>query len=399
MWRRGRRAGGPSRRRTGEAQRPARQGGGAIARGKPGPVSRHGGGEGARERADDEAAHAGRVAEAQLGLRRVHVHVDLLGGQVERQRHHRIATGGDHLAIADAHGGAQQRIGDWPAVHHQMQLRRAGAGQAGQRREAGQPEPAALGGHGNERGGGLGAEQRGGAGAGVLGGDVEGEAAVALQADGDMRRGQRQAAHGDHRLLGLDPRRFQEFAPRRGGEEQVGDDHARAGRTGGRGHFGVEPPRDADRVRVRRARRARGDGEPRGGADRRQRLAAEAEGTDGDQVVAGELRGGVPLDRERQRLGVHAGTVVRDLDPFDAAGGERDRDPARPGVERVLHQLLHRRRRPLDHLAGGDAADHRVGQAADAGGLRGGPRIGVRGEAGGLGAHGGHHSADRGELG
>ena len=35
------------------------------------------------------------------------------------------------------------------------------------------------------------------------------------------------------------------------------------------------------------------------------------------------------------------------------------------GVERVLDQLLDRRRRPLDHLAGGDAVDEQRIEAAD----------------------------------
>src|ERR1700674_2882753 len=40
-------------------------------------------------------------------------------------------------------------------------------------------------------------------------------------------------------------------------------------------------------------------------------------------------------------------------------------DPARASVERVLHQLLHHRRRPLHHLAGGDTVDHGFGQLTD----------------------------------
>src|SRR5205814_8100614 len=36
-----------------------------------------------------------------------------------------------------------------------------------------------------------------------------------------------------------------------------------------------------------------------------------------------------------------------------------DDDLTRPGVERVLDQLLHDRRRSFDHLPGGDAVDQR----------------------------------------
>ena len=45
---------------------------------------------------------------------------------------------------------------------------------------------------------------------------------------------------------------------------------------------------------------ARGDGQPRHRADRRQRLAAKAERADRQQIIAVELRGGVALDRERE---------------------------------------------------------------------------------------------------
>ncbi len=102
-------------------------------------------------------------------------------------------------------------------------------------------------------------------------------------------------------------------------------------------------------------------------ADRRQRLAAEAQGGDGVEIlVARQLRGGVTLERERQLVRAHAVTVVDHAHQRGAAVAQVHRDRARVGVERVLHQLLHRRGRPLDHLAGGDLVDERVGQPADA---------------------------------
>ena len=61
--------------------------------------------------------------------------------------------------------------------------------------------------------------------------------------------------------------------------------------------------------------------------------------------------------RQRQPVGVHAASVVAHLDAVDAAAVEGDGDARGAGVERVLHQFLHRRRRALDHLAGGDAVD------------------------------------------
>ena len=104
-------------------------------------------------------------------------------------------------------------------------------------------------------------------------------------------------------------------------------------------------------------RMARGDREPRHRADRGQRLAAKAERADGEEIVAVELRGRMPLDREREVVAAHAGAVVGDPDQPPAAAVGQDIDAPRAGVERVLDQFLDDARRPLHHLAGGDAVD------------------------------------------
>ena len=49
----------------------------------------------------------------------------------------------------------------------------------------------------------------------------------------------------------------------------------------------------------------------------------------------------------------------------DATRGGHDLDPAGARVDGVLDQLLDDARRPLDHLAGGDAVDHVLAEAAD----------------------------------
>ena len=110
---------------------------------------------------------------------------------------------------------------------------------------------------------------------------------------------------------------------------------------------------------------AGGDREPRHRADRGQRLAAEAERADVEQVVAGQLRGGVALDREREVGARHAGAVVGDADQPPPAAVGHHLDAARAGVERVLDELLDHARRALDHLAGGDAVDDAFGELAD----------------------------------
>ncbi len=79
------------------------------------------------------------------------------------------------------------------------------------------------------------------------------------------------------------------------------------------------------------------------------------------QIVAGELRGGVAVDRQFEIGPRHAVAVVGDADqPAAAAVGEHV-DAVRARVQRVLDQFLDHARRALDHLAGGDAVDHGFG--------------------------------------
>ncbi len=319
----------------------------------------------AADAADHQRAHRGHVAEPQLGLRRMHVHVQLVRRQVEPQRHHRMASHGDHVAIGDAHRALQHRIGDRPAVDRQRLRRRGGAGDRRRAGEAGDAQRPAFARHRDHRLRRLRAEQRRDALGAVLPRQVERDAAVAFQPERHLGRGQRQAAHRGLGVVRLGARMLEELAPRRGGEEQVAHHHARPHGAGGGRDIRDRAALDADLRGVRRTGRARGDGEPRRGADRGQRLAAEAQGGDVHQVVVGQLRGGVAQHRQRQAVRVHAAAVVGHLDAVDAAGVERHRDPRRTRVERVLHQLLHRRRRALDHLAGGDAIDGVGRQDAD----------------------------------
>jgi hypothetical protein len=73
----------------------------------------------------------------------------------------------------------------------------------------------------------------------------------------------------------------------------------------------------------------------------------------------------VALERQGEFLRPHAAAVVADRDEAPPAVAERNGNGARPSVEGVLHQLLDHRRRALDDLAGGDAVDQGLGQAAD----------------------------------
>jgi hypothetical protein len=113
----------------------------------------------------------------------------------------------------------------------------------------------------------------------------------------------------------------------------------------------------------------RGDGKFCDRADRGQRLAAEPERLDLQQVFVVELGGGVAIDRERQIIRRHAAAVVGDADPPPAAAVGENVDPAGAGVDRVLDKFLHHARGAFDHLAGGDAVDDLFGELADGHGL------------------------------
>ena len=83
------------------------------------------------------------------------------------------------------------------------------------------------------------------------------------------------------------------------------------------------------------------------------------------QILVVELGGGMAIDREREIAMAHAAAVIGDADAPPAAAVGEDVDPARAGVDRVLHQFLHHARRPLHHLAGGDAVDDLFGELTD----------------------------------
>ncbi len=160
---------------------------------------------------------------------------------------------------------------------------------------------------------------------------------------------------------GLGPVGLEEFQPCRGRREQIADFDMRACWLGARDRAVLLALVDADLEGVRRSFRAGGDLERRDRADRRQRLAAKAERGDGGQIAVRQFRSRMALDGEVEVLAAHAQAVIDDADQLFAARLDGDVDPARAGVERVLDQLLQRRGRPPDDLAGGDAIDeHRI---------------------------------------
>ena len=163
----------------------------------------------------------------------------------------------------------------------------------------------------------------------------------------------------------------EKLAPGRSVEEQIGD--GEGGSSGQRGVVHVQNlaagnfKAGTDGVfsvggACRRFQRHAGDG-----GDGRQRLAAEAEGRDGEQVVSGaQLGGGVALEGQQGIVAVHAVAVVCDADQPPSAGLDLDADAVGARVQGVLQQFLHHGCRPVHHLACGDLVGNLVGKDADA---------------------------------
>ena len=74
----------------------------------------------------------------------------------------------------------------------------------------------------------------------------------------------------------------------------------------------------------------------------------------------------MPFERQQRIVAHHAAAVIGNANELAAAALDRDHDPGRAGIERILQQLLDHRCRPVDDLAGGDLIGHLVGENADA---------------------------------
>ena len=186
--------------------------------------------------------------------------------------------------------------------------------------------------------------------------------------------------------LGLAAVGFQELEPGGRGGEEIARLDPRAERLAAGLDRAFRPVLDDEPEARRRARGPRADFEPRHRGDRRQRLAAEAEGHDRGQVAVGDFRGRMALDGKLEIRFVHAAPVVGNADEPPPARLDRDLDMARAGVERVLDELLDRRGRPLDHFARGDAVNKQRIETANRHGERTSAKVialdGCRGEGG-----------------
>ena len=314
------------------------------------------------DRADDEAAHEARIAKAHLGLGRVHVDVDLARFAFDEEGDDRVPVGGQEIEVGPAQRAGERLVAHGAAVDEDELLARVRTA-IGRQADPAQELDAVAARIEFERICGevvaqrlaqpLGAARF----ARAASRPVKARADVAREREARLGRGHRQPLDDVGYGYRLGPVGFQELEPRRRRGEEIARLDPRARRCGAGLDRALDPVLDDDLQGRRRAAHAGADLEPRHGGDRGQRLAAEAEGRDGHEIAVGDFRRRVPLDAEGEIGFVHAAPVVGDADEPAPARLDRDLDPFRPGVERVLDQFLHRRGRPLDHFARGDAVD------------------------------------------
>ena len=268
------------------------------------------------------------------------------------------------ILVGAAHRAGQELVAHRARIDEEILVARGGAVQGRKPGESGEDEAVALGGNLERVRGELVAEDRGQPraprqfGRPLLRLQAHMRAIVVAR-DGERDRGicHREAQHRVQRLLALGSGRFQELEPGGRREEQVAHLDQRAARERSRDGRALGAALDRERPCLGFAAAATRDAEPAHRADRRQRLAAESERADTEEIVVRQLRGAVPLDREEKLVAGHADAIVAHRNEALPAGQKRHLDAGGSGVDRVLDQLFHRRGRALHHLAGGDAVD------------------------------------------
>jgi len=290
--------------------------------------------------------------------------------ELEDERDRRSTCGIDQAAVRLAHRVQHRAVGDGPAVEVDADGARRGPRDRGTTGKSAHHEPTELGVALLEL------EQLGleflaqhierALGWLVGGREVEQLAAVRAQFERHVGMGQRDRLDrlGHARRLGCIA--LEELAPRGHiAEERAHLDHG-AGARGRRARALERAGLDLDlgtRIAPARARDHAKAGYAR---DRCQRLAAEAEGVDRREILAGgDLARGVRRHRKGKLLGGYARSIVGHAHEVGAAALDLNEDAPRAGVDRILDEFLDHARWSLDDLARGDLVDELGGQHAD----------------------------------
>ena len=323
------------------------------------------GAERVHQAATHHFVHQRLLAEADLGFRRMHVHVERVGRHLEEQMHLGAALLDRRHAVGVDDGVRDGLVLDDAPIDEDV-LRPASGPLLGQRRdEAEHQDAASLLAH-LEQVGAVAVEliepilQR------ARGRALQHGARSAGQGEPDLGIGERQLRGDARDLPRLGPVRLQELPSRRQIVEEVVDldDRAWRGRHFllGRNEAAVHTHFGAA-VAVARARPQR---EVRNGGDRRQRLAAEPVRQDGGEVVGpADLARGMTLERQPRIIRVHPLAVILDPNLLLAAELDVDDDAAGAGINGVLDEFLDDRGRSLDDLTRRDLVGEVIGKPGD----------------------------------
>ena len=326
------------------------------------------------QRALDQPERRPLVSQPHLRLGRVHVHVQSLARHLEETGRDREAPRGQQLPV-----GPLDRVGeaarlDGPSVHEQrhpaparpmvrrrrrqpLHPQRGGARLVGRplpgerdrgRRDLSPPD-------GPEGGPSL-----------PLAAAAQRRPAIDLERDRHRRPGQRGLAADARDGRPLRPGAGQELAPRRLAREEVAHLQRRAGRRRRGRRRARAPVPQLQPPAALLAPQAREAVHRRRRRDARERLAPKAVAAQPLRLLQrAQLGGGVPLEGQGQLRSRDPAAVVAHPDQRQPRPLHRHRDPRRPGVERVLQQLLHHRSGPLDHLPCRDLGGHPLRQPPD----------------------------------
>ena len=322
--------------------------------------------------------HLAAVAKAHFDFGGVHVHVHAGGIDLHVQQPYGLAVAVQHVFIGAAGGVADDFVAHVAAIDPGVLLVGAAAGGVGQARAARHAHAAFFMRHGQAAGQKVFAQHVGHAPrqrllrrqAGGLRAPLLQQLAFMPQGKAHVGPRQRVAAQSFHAVRQFGGVGLEEFAPRGHAEEKLFDLHGGAARACGLLQLARARLKLPGAVGPFGAREQRCLGH---GGNGRQRFAAKAHRAHRFQIVqAGDLAGGVALERRGQLRGFDAAAVVFHGNEPYAAGQQAHGDLRGPGVQRVVQQLAHDRGGALDDFAGRNLADEFVGQFANGAGRLGG---------------------------
>ena len=331
------------------------------------------------------------LAETNLGLRRVHVHVDLFRRHVDKQQHDRKGRGREDIAIGLADRMHQQAVAHQAAIDEAVDrvavqfLQFRLGGESGNTQPAGRRSLVVRGPPPRRRFRKTGARQldfgrqRQQLVQSVLAENLKNALRRLLDRGRDqqgmggrvqlevlVRVGQRVMSNQGGYVSQLRVFRLEEFSPRRGIKEQVA--HRERGARGRARLFAQQQLAPGNFHPCARGFFP-GAGDqlyPGNGRDRGQGFSAKAQGGNREQIVArAQLGGSVPFERQQRIIAHHAAAIIGNAYELASSALHADHDAGGAGVEGILQQLFDHRRRPVNYFAGRDLIGHLVGQYVD----------------------------------